>query len=139
MILYHFTADHFVPKIKARGLVKGRLPWNFDKHGNPQMLPGYQWLTTNPDYLQPWCLLGNLPYSRNAVRITVEVPKTHEERVFNWLALCRARNPDCAEAINSTGGDVENWRVYGGPIPPFWFVAIEHNLNVRLTPENLTG
>jgi hypothetical protein len=135
MILYHFTSAHLADKIKRKGLTLGALPWNLDKHGCPEMRPGHQWLTTNPDFHQPWCMLGNLPFARNAVRFSVEVPKDRLDRVAKWLELCAKFKPHCAEEINRTGGDVENWRVYRGTIPPTWFVAIDVNFGQRLRPE----
>lgn len=139
LVLYHYTAAHCVQKIQRRGLTKGALPWNLDSQGNPTLRRGFQWLTTNPTWSQPWCLLGSLPFPRNAYRITVLVPPEQQRRVFAWLELCRRCQPDSAEEINRTGGDVENWRVFHGPIPPQWFLAIDKNPSDLLAPEPVVG
>lgn len=136
MTLYHLTSAHLIANIRKAGLNKGVLPWNLDEHGRPELVRGYQWLTTNAEFIQPWCLLGNLPYARNAIRITVHVPATHEGRLGRWLDLCNKYRPACADEINATGGDVGNWWVYRGAIPPDWFVAIETNLQERVRPES---
>lgn len=135
MIYFHFTSAHLADKVRARGLTKGAIPWNLDQHGRPEMRPGFQWLTTNPDFHQPWCMLGNLPFARNAVRLSIEIPRDHLDRVAKWLELCARYRPDCADEINRTGGDTENWRVYRGPIPPAWIVAHEVNFGQRLRPQ----
>lgn len=138
LLLYHFTAAHCIPKIRQRGLTKGALPWNLDKQGNPEMRRGFQWLTTNPDFAQPWCVLGNLPFPRNAYRITVLIPSHRQSRVFTWSELCRRCQPDCAEEINRNGGDIENWRVFAGPIPPTWFLEIARNTGQQIIAADLS-
>jgi len=50
MTLYHFTAAHMLPKIKREGLTLGRIPWR--KRGKTILIPGYQWLTSNPEFDQ---------------------------------------------------------------------------------------
>src|SRR4051812_18140305 len=111
-VLYHFTAAHCIEKIRRQGLTKGALPWDLDQHGNPTFRHPFQWLTTNANFGQPWCLLGELPFSRNAWRITVCVPTTHEKQVLSWPELCRRCQPQSAEELNRTGGDVQNWRLF---------------------------
>lgn len=139
-VLYHFTAVHNLEHIRAEGLTKGALPWNLHPiTKKPTFARPFQWLTTNPDYLQPWCLLGNLPYARNAVRITVCVPSEHEHHVYSWMEMCRRCNPDSAAEINATGGDVDNWRIFHGKIPPSWFLAIDRNMNERLSSLLVNG
>jgi hypothetical protein len=127
LVLYHYTSSHSIAKVRAQGLTKGVLPWNLDKDGNPTFRKGFQWLTTNPNFGQAWCLLGNLPFSRNAYRITVLVPANAEQHVLSWPELCRRCKPDCAEELNRTGGDVDNWRLFHGSIPPKWFLEVARN------------
>lgn len=127
MILFHFTTGHAIQKIRRQGLTKGVLPWNLDAQGNPTFRRPFQWLTRNGDFAQPWALLGSLPFARNEYRITVCVPKSHHARVHAWNELVRRCRPDSAEEINSTGGDVENWAVFHGPIPPTWFLEVARN------------
>lgn len=138
MILYHFTSAHHIAKIRSQGLTKGVLPWAFDlKTGNPIMRRPFQWLTANPQWEQPWCLLGNLPFSRNAWRITVNIPAEHYPKIIEWLAICRRYNPESAAELNATGGDVENWRLFFGRIPPGWFLEVTRNGGQVMRPEDL--
>ncbi len=134
-IYYHFTGLHSIQHIQANGLTKGLLPWNLDREGNATFRRGFQWLTTNPNWTQAWCLNGHLPFPKNAYRITVCVPFLYRRRVFAWLELCRRCLPDSAEEINRTGGDVENWHVYAGAIRPEWFLAVDRNTNDQLIAE----
>jgi hypothetical protein len=132
MILFHFTALHFIEKIKREGLTKGAMPWNLDKDGNPTLERPYQWLTRNSSFDQQWCLLGNLEYSRNAYRIAIQLPDrprdfTKTPFLFKWEELCRRCRPDCMEEVNKTGGDVDNWFVFRGRIPPHWFIEVKRN------------
>lgn len=133
---YHFTSAHAVEKIRSQGLTRGILPWNLDARGRPTFRKPFQWLTTNPSFSQRWCLLGELPFSRNAYRITVAVPATQIEHLIAWPELVRACNPDSAEELNRNGGDTENWRLFAGSIPPAWFIAIEPNMGERLSALN---
>lgn len=128
MILHHLTAAHNVRGIRAKGLVKGVLPWNLDRNGDCTFRRPFQWLTTNPSFHQQWCLLGALPFPRNAYRVTVAIPDDRRKRLHPWLELVRRCNPDSAEELNRTGGDVENWWLYYGPIPPNWIIEIARNL-----------
>jgi hypothetical protein len=132
MVLYHFTAAHFERSIRSQGLTRGALPWNALPDGRPEMRRGFQWLTSNASFSQPWCLLGNLPYSRNAIRIIVDIPMEQLPQLAKWSELCRLFSPASAEELNRNGGDVENWFVFKGRIPPQWFLAIEPNYGERL-------
>ncbi len=134
LLLYHFTGAPFIAQIQREGLTKGVLPWNLNKYGKPTFKTPFQWLTTNADYSQPWCLLGSLPFARNAHRITVLIPPNQMQHVLKWSELVRRCQPDCAGEINATGGDVENWRVFHGRIPPSWFLSIDANMGERLSP-----
>lgn len=127
MIAYHFTGTPFLNAIRAQGLTKGALPWNLDREGRPEMRPGFQWLTLDPEWFQLWAAKGQLPYARNSYRITLEIPPEKERRAFRWTELVRRCNPDCAEEIQRNAGDVSKWIVYAGVIPPQWFLAIERN------------
>lgn len=137
VILYHFTSNHNIASILKGGISKGVLPWNIDRHGNETFRRGFQWLTTNPSFTQPWCLLGSLPYSRNAHRITVHIPTGYQQNVLSWPELVRRCKPDCAEELNRTGGDTENWRLFHGRIPPSWFLEVTRNTGEMLTAQSL--
>lgn len=133
-ILYHFTAGVFIDKIRHDGLTKGVLPWNLNRQGRPTFKSPFQWLTTNPDWAQTWCLLGSLPFARNAHRITVHVPEPQRQHLLKWTELCQRCQPDSASEINLAGGDHENWWLFHGRIPASWFLAVDVNFGERITP-----
>jgi hypothetical protein len=121
--LYHFTAERFVPAIRREGLTRGYVVANDQPLA---LLPGYRWLTTNPDWGQEWAEgTGRLPYKRNEVRLTVEVPETHRRNVLPWVIvgplMCRIYD------VLSMYGDPENWRLYEGDVPPHWITAVDFN------------
>ncbi len=128
LILYHYTSAHVIDKVRARGLTKGALPWNSDALGNPRLRRGFQWLTTSPVFNdQAWCTLGQLPFAKNAYRVTVAIPSDRLNRVIEWRALCDRYRPESAEYLNATGGDTACWRLFVGPIPPSWFIEVCRN------------
>lgn len=116
MKLYHFTAKRFVSAIEKHGLTMGRML----KSVQPlQFILKKQWLTKNEDFAQEWAKgTGRLPYKRNEVRLTVEIPKSHEANCKPWSQM-RFLTPDVAEDL-SAFGDPENWYVYDGFVPPEW-------------------
>lgn len=134
MILHHLTAAHCVRGIQKNGLTRGALPWSIDRDGNVYLRRGFQWLTANPSFHQQWCFLGALPFPKNAARITVAIPAQHLPRLIRWLDLVKRHNPDSAEELNRTGGDVENWYLYAGRIPPAWIIETARNLGELSTP-----
>jgi hypothetical protein len=150
-ILHHFAPQHAIEGIRARGLIKGAMPWNLDKHGNPTMTthhsgnpkikgPGYQWLTVNGSWDQSWAFLGNLPYPKNAYRITVLIPEKAALRfLHHWKALCDRGRPDCAPFINTKGVDWTNWFVFYGPIPPTWFLEVQRNMGQQIIADQHGG
>ena len=125
MKLYHFTARHLLEGCKAKGLILGCVPW-IGASGKLELINGYQWLTTNPEYQQEWCNpeFSNLEYRRNAVRITVEIPLCFAKRVKQWLAFCKGNT--LAKDLNAFG-DPQNWRLFKGAVSASWFTAIDFN------------
>lgn len=97
--------------------------------------PGFQWLTSNPEWVQPFALLGTAPFPKNAHRIEVRVPTIYHGRLHRWSKFCERGSPDCAEEINTREVDWENWWVYYGPIDPTWLVNIDRNPGQQITPE----
>jgi hypothetical protein len=121
--LYHFTAKRFLAGILRDGITLGKLLVRIEPF--PVFRPGWQWLTTNPDFRQEWAEgTGRLPYRRNEVRITVIVPAA------DFLSRCRTWSqvrflvPDVADTLDAFG-DPENWWVYEGSIPPDWLGPID--------------
>lgn len=90
-------------------------------------LPGFQWLTCDAKWEQPFCFLGNLPYPKNAYRITVTIPEAVWRRLHEWKELCARCRPDSEPFINQKSVDWENWWVFYGPIFPAWILEIERN------------
>lgn len=144
--LYHFTAAHFIQAIKLEGLTKGVLPWNMGTDGRPQLLRnpfgagipggGFQWLTKNPSFDQPFCLQGALPFSKNAFRVTVMIPKIALPGLHSWPEMAARCRPDSAFELNTPAVDWKNWFVYHGPIRPCWFLEVMRNPGETLTPAN---
>jgi hypothetical protein len=99
-------------EIEAEKEREGRLYWR----------PGFQWLTKNPEFAQPFCLLGNLPFPKNAYRLTVLVPESGLHRLTKWTEMCNRGHPDCEAEINTSAVDFENWWTFYGPIPRTWIV-----------------
>lgn len=122
MILYHFTSERHIQRVRNEGITMGVVLTSLNPIAARQ---GIQWLTSNPDRLQSWKREGSrLPYDRTAFRITVEIPLT-DERLRRWLTagphLC---DVDTVSVLNAFG-DPENWWIYFGPIPPTWFRVID--------------
>ncbi len=136
MTFYHFTARCFIKQIEKQGLIKGVMlksmkPFSF--------IPNCQWLTTNAAFDQSWLNPNStLPYKRNEVRLTIEVPEHAKDNVKPWTQM-RFLVPEVADDL-SRFGDPENWWVYQGNIPSSWILeksfmegispieCLEHNL-----------
>lgn len=117
MILYHFTSRHHVKGCFTEGIRLGVVPVNFGK-----LLPGYQWLTTSPEFGQSWNAMSSLPYDRCEFRLKIEVPKGLSRKVLVWLDVCK-RLSDIHGDLNAFG-DPENWRLFKGAIQPHWIKEI---------------
>ena len=101
-----------------RRLTKGVIP-TWHRHEGIKLVPGYQWLTTNPDFDQAWCRASRLPYKRNEVRLTVKIPDRALKNVQRWLQYC-VENPDPYQDDLNCYGDPENWVLYRGNVNPIW-------------------
>lgn len=107
-----------------------------EKEGKLYTRPGFQWLTTNADFAQSWCLLGNLPFPKNAYRLAVLVPEHAMHRLFKWTEFCARGQPDCAEEINTPSVDFRNWFIFYGPIPYTWVIETPlRNFGQQITAE----
>ncbi len=133
MILHHFAPSHALNSIRRHGLTRGALPWNRDPNGTPVMRYGFQWLTSNPDFAQPFALMGSLPFPKNAWRITVAIPPGKEKQLFKWSELCRRCRPDCEAEVNTPAVDWQNWWVFLGPLKPETFIEVSRNGGELLT------
>jgi len=121
MKLYHFTSPLHVEGCRKEGICKGSIPLSIE--GKIGLLPGWQWLTTNPDFNQGWANTEytTLPYDRTAFRLTVVIPKTAQKKLFKWLDICNRLPID--SHFNAYGGP-ENWYVFRGRIKPSWIRQI---------------
>lgn len=120
MKLYHFTAERFLKSIEKNGLTRGVMVKSMNP---PAFLFGKQWLTKNPEYEQSWAKgTGRLPYKRNEVRLTIEIPEENERDCKPWTQMMFLV-ADVAEQL-SCMGDPENWYVFDGNIRPHWIKEI---------------
>jgi hypothetical protein len=103
-----------------------------------RLFPGFQWLTSSPNWDQPFALLGELPFAKNANRITLCVPEAESLGLFHWRTLCERTRPPAAEELNTSAVDWENWHVYHGRIPTSWFMEIARNPGVTVGAAFLT-
>ena len=122
MKLYHFTSPLHVDGCLKNGIIKGVIP--IYKDGKYGLIPGFQWLTLNPDFQQEWAntKYSTLSYDRTEYRLTVVIPKTARDRLFKWLDICDSLPID--EAMNAYG-DPENWYIFEGRIKPSWIRKVE--------------
>lgn len=123
MKLYHFTSPLHVDGCKKEGICKGSIPLYQNKRFG--LLPGWQWLTTNPSFNQEWANteFSTLPYDRTAFRLTVVIPKTAKKYLHRWLDIHDKFPTDsCLNAF----GDPENWYVFKGRIKPGWIRKVEY-------------
>ncbi len=120
MKFYHFTALRFLNSIVKSGLTKGRMLRSLDPI---TFYSNYQWLTTNSTFDQSWLNPNStLPYKRNEVRLTIDVPDHAMELCKPWSQM-KFLVPDVAKDL-SAYGDPENWWVYSGNIPARWILEI---------------
>jgi hypothetical protein len=122
MKLYHFTSPLHVKGCTKEGINKGSIP--LYKDGRYGLLPGWQWLTSNPDFNQQWANteFSTLPYDRTEYRLTVVIPKAARDRLFRWLDICDKLPIN--ETMNAYG-DPDNWYVFQGRIKPGWIRQVE--------------
>lgn len=132
MILYHFTPAHTLQGIMNKGLRLGVVPWN-QVNGKIGFQRGFQWLTTNHEFGQEWCVKmdARLPFRRDEFRITINVPKLAEKGLVSWRQLANSNNPQSREYIESFP-EHRDWWLFRGPIPQPWFLAVDKNKTPRL-------
>lgn len=122
--LYHFCAGKFLPGIKKQGLKYGRIPFSGDGK-SIDLLSGYQWLTSNPEFQQTWNEGSHLPYDRTEYRLTIILPTAVRFSLIKWTDY----NKDYPNALFDTlnaFGDFDNWYLFKGVVIPYW-IADVHN------------
>lgn len=117
---YHFTAERFLMSILREGITRGVMVKSMNP---PSFLFKKQWVTVNPDFEQAWSKgTGRLPYKRNEVRLTVEIPDNKEINCKPWSQM-KFLTPEVADDL-SRFGDPENWWIYQGEIRPEWISEV---------------
>ena len=122
MTFYHFCADKHVKSILRQGITMGAVAeptaTGFIIHN------GYMWLTTDPDPTrQSWATRNRVKYSRTAWRLTVEIPDSELQKVFDRCEICQ-RWPGTLPLFEGWAGS-DNWRVFHGIIPKAWITKAE--------------
>lgn len=121
MTFYHFTANCFLKGIKRDGLTRGHMLKSMDP---PSFIPHRQWITTNPEFDQSWLNPeSKLPYKRNEVRLTIDIPDHAMIYAKPWMQM-KFLVPEVAKDL-SAFGDPENWWIYSGNIPAQWITKID--------------
>jgi hypothetical protein len=137
MKLYHFTASRFIPAIRRQGLkIGGIADFSLTPKGNialHRLIDGYIWLTDDPNFNQDWENNNRaqrylVKYSRTDWRFTVVIPNEYEINLRRWQEF-EANGEISAltyQLLNESGGG-ENWWLYKGKIPNFWFTELTAN------------
>jgi hypothetical protein len=129
--LYHFCPRWMLNDILKQGLTLGKIPYWSEIMGSVQFVRGYQWLTKNSDWKQSWCEHSTLPYRRDEVRLTVELPQYPTGRILPWLEYCLV-HPDQLQKDLNAYGDPWNWVLFRGNIEPGWIEKHELNPSMKL-------
>lgn len=86
-------------------------------------------ITINSEFNQSWAEgTGRLPYKRNEVRLTIEIPIEEVENCKSWEVM-KFLCPLVAEDLSSFG-DPENWYIFQGEIKPDWITKIDFNFGI---------
>lgn len=133
MPFYHFTAAHLLRPILETGLTRGITPAQTDDFRDV-IITGTQWLTTHQAFKQDWChpAYSNLPYDRNAFRLTIEIPNRQRAHTFTWEEFYRTHmQPKGLKKIpgfdNREFCNPDLWRVFVGDIHPLWIKHFTEN------------
>jgi hypothetical protein len=115
--LYHFTSAKRVMPIQAQGLTLGHVPVLL-KDGKFGLNPGFQWLTTNPEWVQPWATRMLIKEDRAEVRMEITIPASEIQSLARWTDV-QGRfgwRGNAAEGFN-LAGEGENWILFQGNLP----------------------
>lgn len=115
--LYHFTSAKRVLSIQRDGLTLGHVPCLL-KGGKLGLNPGFQWLTTNPDWSQPWATRALIKEDRSEVRMEVTIPLDKLQHLLRWTDVQHRFGwvGKAAEQFNFSG-EGENWILFQGNLP----------------------
>jgi len=125
MTLYHFTAKRFLDSILKQGITRGCMVKSMNP---PSFIFNKQWLTKNKSFDQGWSIgTGRLPYKRNEVRLTVNIPDDKLENLKTWSQM-KFLVPLVADDLEASDlADPQNWYIYQGVIKPNWIKEIKEN------------
>jgi hypothetical protein len=129
--LYHFAPAHLLDGIQKHGLVLGSLP--IITETETVLVKPCQWLTSDGDFDgQSWATRELILYDRTAVRLTVAIPKTAMDRLWNAHDFLPNMPGESGRIITDWGGS-EHWYLFFGKIPPVWIreVAWKHGRSRR--------
>ncbi len=147
MKLFHFCPAHALTGIQTHGISKGVLPWNermeLDLRNRKEVLvpgfvPGWQWLTENPDWEQEWARpQPGAMFRKDEFRLTVVIPPAigGEAQLVRWDAIDAKNAPDSRVYINSFA-DHRFWWLFRGSIRPAWILATDRNPILLKLPEH---
>jgi len=135
MKLYHFTPRHLLPGCQREGLTKGMTP--LVKDGRITLSTGWQWLTSDASFDQPWCdqEFSTLPYDRTECRITVKIPKHYRDCLHNadeWVPMIK----DVTHPHFFYENNYLDWFVFRGRVKPSWFRQVDHKPPL---PQRISG
>jgi hypothetical protein len=127
---YHYTALHHAEQIVASGAIsRGGIPIP-DPSGEylDGVIRGWQWLTPDDRWDQPWATRQIMRCDRTEVRFVVEIPLLELDRLRRWddVAVDFGFGPHAARRFaDLAGGDSSSWYVFGGVIPKRWIIGVE--------------
>ncbi|HYW27704.1 MAG TPA: hypothetical protein VE953_26265, partial [Terriglobales bacterium] len=126
--LFHYTALHHAEEIRASGgITRGAVPIpSADGQAPAGLAPGWQWLTSDPDWAQGWATRQVVTCDRTECRFVVLVPLEEMDRLFRWDRTAVQFGYDAETAARfaalGTGSDPARWWLFKGSIPAAWLV-----------------
>ena len=140
MKLYHFTAKHLLSGIMDHGIRFGKIPVIRGAEGKfsfQGFIKDYRWLTTNPDFDQPWANQEHLKYQRDDYRLQVLIKQRDKNKLIKWTEFAKKNAHRIPEATHEffrlQGADPENWYLFKGVIRPNAIIEI----NSRVVEDNV--
>ena len=125
-LIYHFTAEIFLPMILQDG-IKPAQPVYGDEMDGVLIDSLGVWLTVNPNPAdQQW--ISGTSVDKSAVRLTIAIPSACQNHLAKWTRLAKRKEVSSKArfALNKTGGKgADDWWVYRGPIETSFIKAVE--------------
>lgn len=136
MRLYHYTAAHHAVEIAYSGAISGGgVPiCSPDGVYAVGLVPGWQWLTSDPDWSQAWATREAIGCDRTECRLVVAIPLLDRTRLYRWddVAHRFGYTEPIARRFAEIGGGKRSdlWYVFAGAIPSGWIVDLEYRPDV---------